>query len=63
MAKKKEMGYPLRFLLELDGLTPQEIERVMGMVRDEASDPELQRILNRARTATGTSSGDAELSA
>ena len=35
LSKKKDMGYPLRYLLELDGLPPNEIERVMGMVADE----------------------------
>jgi len=51
LSKKREIGYPLRYLLELDGLPPQEIERVMTMVREEASDPELSRILDRARGA------------
>ena len=35
LQKKQAVGYPLRYLLELDGLPPQEIERVMGMVKDE----------------------------
>lgn len=35
LSKKKDMGYPLRYILELDGLPPAEIERVMGMVEDE----------------------------
>lgn len=39
LSKKREIGYPLRYLLELDGLPPQEIERVMNMVSDEVSDP------------------------
>lgn len=45
LSKKKEIGYPLRYLLELDGLSPTEIDRVMNMVRDEAADPTLERIL------------------
>lgn len=40
LLKKRTIGYPLRYLLELDGLPPQEIERVMGMVDEEqAVDP------------------------
>lgn len=35
LQKKRAIGYPLRYLLELDGLPPTEIERVMGMVTDE----------------------------
>lgn len=35
LSKKRDIGYPLRYLLELDGLPPQEIERVMGMVDAE----------------------------
>lgn len=39
LSKMKEMGYPLRYILERDGLPPAEIERVMAMVADEALDP------------------------
>lgn len=48
LSKKKDMGYPLRYLLEQDGLSPAEIERVMGMVADEASDPILSQIMKDA---------------
>lgn len=34
LVKKRQMGYPLRWILEQDGLSPTEIERVMRM-RDE----------------------------
>lgn len=39
LSKKRDIGYPLRYLLELDGLPPQEIERVIKMVREEQADP------------------------
>lgn len=39
LSKMKDMGYPLRYILERDGLPPAEIERVMAMVADEALDP------------------------
>lgn len=37
LAKKAATGYPLRYILELDGLPPHEIDRVMRMVEDEAA--------------------------
>lgn len=39
LSKKAQIGYPLRYLLELDGLPPQEIDRVMKMREDEQGDP------------------------
>lgn len=48
LSKKKDMGYPLRYLLEQDGLSPAEIDRVMGMVADEATDPILSQIMKDA---------------
>lgn len=49
LAKKRDMGYPLKYLLELDGLPPHEIERVMAMVREEGADPIMERLLRPAR--------------
>lgn len=60
LSKKKEIGYPLRYLLELDGLSPTEIDRVMGMVDDEAVDPILA---NLARSVQPEPSGNADLGA
>jgi len=45
LSKKHDIGYPLRYLLEQDGLPPQEVERVMAMVREEQIDPVLSRVL------------------
>lgn len=39
LLKKKQMGYPLEYLLELEGLDSTDIDRVMGMREQEASDP------------------------
>ena len=33
--KKRSMGYPLEYLLELDGLSPSEVDRVLNMARLE----------------------------
>lgn len=38
LQKKSAIGYPLRYLLELDGLPPTEIERVMRMREAEQTD-------------------------
>lgn len=51
LQKKAAIGYPLEYLLELDGLPPTEIERVMGMARDQAQDPILQQIIKEAAVA------------
>lgn len=45
LSKKREIGYPLRYLLELDGLPPAEIDRVMGMRDAEALDPLTSQII------------------
>lgn len=46
LLKKKQIGYPLRYLLEQDGKSPTEIDRIMTMVDEEKSDPVLERALN-----------------
>jgi len=57
LQKKKDIGYPLRYLLELDGLPPAEIERVMAMAREEAVDPILANIVRDVNPRPGA--GDA----
>lgn len=47
LSKKRQIGYPLRYLLELDGLPPEEITRVMAMVTEEATDPIMQRLMGK----------------
>jgi hypothetical protein len=58
LQKKAAIGYPLEYLLELDGLPPTEIERVMKMARDQASDPILSQIVKDA-TAANANAGAA----
>lgn len=43
LIKKKAIGYPLEYLLELDGHEPQEVERILAMVEQEALDPMIER--------------------
>lgn len=57
LLKKKQMGYPLEYLMELDGLDPIEVERVMAMVDQEQIDPQLDRA-TRELTQIGNTSGD-----
>ena len=40
LIKKKQMGYPMRYLLEMDGNSPTEVDRIMEQIKSEqASDP------------------------
>lgn len=40
LVKKRQMGYPLRWIFEQDGNSPEEIDRIMDMIREEqATDP------------------------
>jgi hypothetical protein len=45
LQKKKAIGYPFRYILELDGKSDPEIDRIMQMVEDEQSDPLLSAAL------------------
>lgn len=51
LSKKSGIGYPLRYLLELDGLPPTEVERVMQMAREESIDPILSQIVRGSGAA------------
>lgn len=57
LLKKKQMGYPLEYLLELDGLEPVEVERVLAMVQAEQFDVQLaaanKDLVNFANTSVG----------
>lgn len=46
LSKKRQMGYPLAYLLEQDGLSPKEIERVMAMKAAEGITAFDQKILD-----------------
>jgi hypothetical protein len=54
LLKKKSIGYPMEYLLELDGLDPQDIQRVMGMIEEERTDPQLEAAM---RGLDGSSGG------
>ena len=41
LMKKKSIGYPLEYLMELDGIDPLDIERIMTMRENELNDPQI----------------------
>lgn len=49
MLKYKELGYPLQWIAESMGQSPEDIDRIMRMVRDEQSDPEMAEIARSLR--------------
>lgn len=57
LLKKKQMGYPLEYLMELDGMEPVEVERVLAMVQAEQFDAQLaaanKDLVNLANTTGG----------
>lgn len=59
LQKKKAMGYPLEYLLELDGVPPWDIPRILGMQqREMALDPTAE--IARSLADPGVVDGDAE---
>jgi hypothetical protein len=54
LTKKKSIGYPLEYLLELDGMDPVEVDRVLAMVEQERNDPQLAAAM---RGLDGSSGG------
>lgn len=49
LLKKKQLGYPMKYLLEQDGLPPHEIDRVMKMIKEEQEQDPLG-VINRMAT-------------
>ncbi len=47
LSKKKDIGYPLEYLMELDGLDQPTRDRVMEMKRRESEDPALTELVDR----------------
>jgi hypothetical protein len=55
LLKKRQMGYPLEYLMEIDGLDPYDIQRVLKMREDELEDPQIAAAM---RGMNGSSGGD-----
>lgn len=45
LLKKKQMGYPLEYLMELDNVDPATIMRVLEMAKAEQTDPQIEAAL------------------
>lgn len=58
LLKKKQLGYPLEYLMELDGLDPIEVERVTAMAQAEMFDPQLAAANRELNTIANTTSGN-----
>lgn len=63
LQKKHAMGYPLRYILELDGLPPTEIDRVMGMVDEEGLGAVVNRLTRDTPPSPLTAPSDADFGA
>jgi len=44
LQKMRGVGFPMRWIAEEYGLSPQEVDRVMDMIREENADPTLERM-------------------
>lgn len=62
LLKKRQMGYPFEFLMELEGNDPTTIERVMAMVEQEQADAQLDRAVRELNNAAGSSFNSGVLS-
>lgn len=63
LSKKRQVGYPLRYLLELDGLDPDEVDRVMAMAEQESRDPLGERLMAGMAGDGDTGGGEAPVPA
>ncbi|MDR6907477.1 hypothetical protein J2X63_003185 [Agromyces sp. 3263] len=55
LVKKRNIGYPFEYILELDGLDPVEVERVMQMREDELNDPQIAAAMRGLDDSAGGS--------
>lgn len=58
LVKKRQIGYPLEYILELEGMDPTTIERVLAMAEQERSDAQLDRAVRELNAYAAGSSGD-----
>lgn len=62
LQKRRALGYPLRYILELDGLPDPEIDRVLDMLEEEQQDALLSNLL-RPTTPAPNAAPNAQLGA
>lgn len=58
LMKRRELGYPLAYLMELEGKGATEIDRIMAMIRAEGQDPYLAAVAAKEQ-ADGAPAGAA----
>lgn len=58
LVKKRQMGYPLEFLMELEGNDPETVDRVLAMVEQEQADAQLDRAVRELNAYAAGSTGD-----
>ena len=59
MFKYKKLGYPLQWIAEQMGQSPEDIKRIMRMVDDENHDPEMAEIARSLQVGGASDDGDA----
>ena len=47
LLKKRQVGYPFEYLMELEDVSPADRDRILEMKRREQSDPDVQAIVDR----------------
>ncbi|SFR76069.1 Phage portal protein, SPP1 Gp6-like [Agromyces sp. CF514] len=55
LLKKKQLGYPLEYLMEVDGLDPVDIARVLKMREEELNDPQIAAAMRGLDDSSGGS--------
>ena len=58
MLKYKKLGYPLQWIAEQMGQSPEDIKRIMRMVDDENHDPEMAEIARSLQVGGASDDGD-----
>lgn len=58
MLKYKRLGYPLQWIAEQMGQSPEDIKRIMRMIDEENSDPEMAEIARTLQVGGASDDGD-----
>ena len=58
MLKYRQLGYPLQWIAEQMGQSPEDIKRIMHMIDEENSDPEMAEIARTLQVGGASDDGD-----
>ena len=47
LIKKRQVGYPFEYLMEVEGVSPEDRARILEMVKAERADPDVAAIVDR----------------